>query len=217
MYTRKALFKKKRIPVVASKEKKSYFKVKEVKGEKNGGKRVVPLKKSPRFYPTEDISRRLRSLKKGRPVRLRASITPGTVLILLAGRHMGRRVVFLRQLDSGLLLVTGPFCVNGVPLRRVNQAYVIATKTKVDIGTLTIPAKLDDNYFRRTSTKTKAGSSGIFAESKHGYSVSDIRKEDQRALDQQLLPLVKAEPSLKQYLAHRFSLFHGQYPHQLIF
>ena len=56
--------------------------------------------------------------------------------------------------------------MNGVPLRRVNQAYVIATKTKVDIGTLTIPAKLDDNYFRRSSTKTKVGSSGIFAESK---------------------------------------------------
>lgn len=47
--------------------------------------------------------------------------------------------------------------------------------------------------------------------------MSDVRKEDQRAVDKQLLPLVKSQPSLKQYLAHRFSLSRGQYPHQMTF
>merc|ERR1711924_574980 len=68
--------------------------------------------------------------------------------ILLAGRFRGKRVIFLKQLEGGLMLVTGPHAVNGVPLRRVNQAYVIATKTKVSLAGLKTDA-VTDAFFAR--------------------------------------------------------------------
>ncbi|ONI20297.1 hypothetical protein PRUPE_2G007500 [Prunus persica] len=153
-----------------------------------------------------------------KPTKLRNSITPGTVLILLAGRFKGKRVVFLKQLSSGLLLVTGPFKINGVPLRRVNQAYVIGTSTKVDISGVNVD-KFDDKYFAKEVQKKKKKGEGEFfeAEKEEKTVLSQGKKDDQKAVDTPLIKSIEGVSDLKTYLAARFSLKQGMKPHELVF
>jgi large subunit ribosomal protein L6e len=207
-----------------------------------------------KYYPAEDVPRKIRRSFTPGTAKLRSSITPGTVLILLAGRFRGRRVVFLQQLPSGLLLVTGtstqtcglqwraciclwisdatqlapsssfpiiagPYGVNGVPLRRVNQAYVIATSTKVDVSKVKVPASLTDASFK-PDVKEKAGrkvktAEDFFALTKKEGAAgpSDDRKKEQAAID----GAITLSAELQAYLKSRFALSKGDKPHEMKF
>ena len=150
--------------------------------------------------------------------KIRASITPGTVVILLAGRFRGKRVVCLKSLESGLLLVSGPYKINGVPLRRVNAAYVIATSTKVDVSSVDVSG-FDDKYFAKSSSEnTKDSEEEFFAgDEPKPAIVSDKRKADQKKVDGALSKAVDAVPMLSAYLGARFSLSKADKPHQMKF
>ncbi|RVW81453.1 60S ribosomal protein L6 [Vitis vinifera] len=95
---------------------------------------------------------------------------------------------------------TWPFKINGVPLRRVNQAYVIATSTKVDISKVNVE-KFDDKYFAKEEKK----------------DLPQEKKDDQKAVDASLIASIEGVPELKVYLAARFSLKSGMKPHELVF
>jgi len=114
-----------------------------------------------------------------RPTTLRPSLQPGAVLIILAGRFRGKRVVYLKPLTNGVLLVTGPFKVNGVPLRRVNSRYVIATSTTVDLTGVNVD-KFDDKYFAREKEAKKTKEEKLFKGDKVTVRYYQVRKSQMR-------------------------------------
>lgn len=177
----------------------------------------MPATQAPKWYPAEDAPVAKKTRKSAQPQKLRASLVPGTVLILLAGRFRGKRVVYLKNLKDNTLLVSGPFKVNGVPLRRVNARYVIATSTKMNVSGVDV-AKFDVEYFAREKCSKKAKSEAeFFNEEGAKKEVREERVKDQKTVDGQLLTEIKKTPLMKQYLAATFSLKSGDRPHLLKF
>merc|ERR1712168_172553 len=229
MYHKKAIYKfaKKKTPKPAA-EKKPVFVEKKVGGAKNGGTRKVATVKPKFDYPTsvKIVNKTSKNLFSKQKRSLRPSLGAGVIAIVLAGVHKGKKVVVLKQLGTGLLPVSGPYALNGCPLRRVNQRYLLATKTKVDVSGVKVPDHINDAYFKRAAAAKKAAAASgekegdIFESKKEEYKPSEQRKTDQVAVDKLLLEAVKKHADgklLKQYLRTGFGLSKGEYPHKMVF
>ncbi|CCU81952.1 unnamed protein product [Blumeria hordei] len=184
--------------------------------------REVPhhSQKAKQWYPADDEPQLKKIRKSIRASTPRPSLTPGTILILLAGRFRGKRVILLKNLPQGVLLVTGPFKVNGVPLRRVNARYVIATSYKINLAGVD-QKKIDevsgDKYFALEKGEKKKGEEAFFkqGEKPEKKKPSSSRAADQKAVDKTLLATIKKEPFLIGYLGSTFSLRKGDRPHEM--
>ena len=150
--------------------------------------------------------------------KLRPTLTPGTIVIIVAGPMRGRKAVFLKQLESGLLLVSGPYKCNGVPLRRLNPVYCIATSTKIDVSDVQIPKDINDAYFKRIRLhKSSKDAKKMLDKVVKTTTVSQAKKDNQKAVDEQLLKKINAVPMLKEYISSLFSIPRGKAVHTLKF
>lgn len=170
------------------------------------------------WYPVSDAKNHFaRKVRVPKASKSGKDITPGQVLILLSGRFRGRRVIFLKQLTSGLLLVTGPYKLNGVPLKRVNRAYVIPTKTSVKLPNLPGLDKLNDELFKER-VKVERSQGNFFEEpEKKKQRITEGRRTAQTNVDVEVTKVVKSTPLLKEYLQNRFSLKNNDKPHLMQF
>lgn len=120
-------------------------------------------------------------------------------------------------------MITGPYAINGVPLRRINPAYVIATSQKVSLNGVT--ANVDDSFFKKgkrfTKNELKGASEHRLKKCEEGKSAETKWKSElkgvQKSVDAKILENIKGVEHLKGYLGARFTLTNSTRPHELKF
>ena len=183
---------------------------------KNNQEENKNLKLKKNWYPTTNLKQHFkRKSKLPKPTHIQHALQPGQIVILLSGRFRGKRVVYLKKLQSGLLLVTGPYKLNGVPLKRVNQAYVLPTCTKVELAD--VAKDVTDDLFKKVDVK-RENEKDFFEDPlvKKGR-ITDERKNAQIKVDTEVKKAVDAVPMMKEYLRNRFALKSGDKPHLMKF
>lgn len=197
-----------------------------------GDVRKKVTNRSNTWYPADDEKKHFqRKRNVPKPAVDSKTLTPGKVLILLAGKYRGKRVVLLTKLKSGLLLVAGPHKVNGVPLKRVNPAYVLATSQTVPLAGVNV-SNVTDDYFKKVLPKGKraegsfkTGSREVYPrlmqfteeQKKENTARTEKNKATQRTVDTALLANIKKVPFLRKYLSSRFTLYNNTKPHELVY
>ena len=175
------------------------------------------LKLKKNWYPVADLKKHFRrQCKKPKASHISAPLTPGQVVIILSGRFRGRRVVYLKKLESNLLLVTGPYKYNGVPLKRVNAAYVLPTNTKLKINE-DVAKNVNDKVFNRVKIERKKEEDFFEDNEKKKGRITEDRKKLQNEVDTVVKKAVDEVPMMKEYLRNRFALKNGDKPHLMKF
>ena len=105
------------------------------------------------------------------PTKLRHNIKAGQVLVVLSGRFRGKRVVFIKQLESGYILVTGPYKVNGVPLMRLPQKHTLTTSKVIDIAGVN-SGNVTDAYFNKDKKAKGSKEEQFFQDGKAKVNIS---------------------------------------------
>ena len=174
------------------------------------------LKLKKNWYPTTNLKQHFkRKSKNPKPTHIQHALQPGQIVILLSGRFRGKRVVYLKKLESGLLLVTGPYKYNGVPLKRVNQAYVLPTSTKVNLAD--VAKDVTDELFKRFVIKRESEKDFFEEPATKKGRIHEDRKNAQLKVDTEVKKAVDAVPELNKYLKFRFALKNGDKPHLMKF
>jgi ribosomal protein L14E/L6E/L27E len=132
-----------------------------------------------------------------------SNLKPGSVLILLSQKLLGKKVILINTTESGLLVVTGPFSLNGISLRRVNKKYTIQSGAELSVENFNSPTLIlnsrlfNDEYFE-TLAKSKSKS---FDHKKHNFVIS--HRIRQNYIDKFIHEFLKKNFFLKAYLRTR--------------
>ncbi|ELA41410.1 uncharacterized protein VICG_01515 [Vittaforma corneae ATCC 50505] len=147
------------------------------------------------LYDTEDISEKERRFfMKHKPAQRisRVDLTPGDIVVVLEGVHMGKRVVFIKQLSEFKALVSGISSLNGASLFKIDERYLFKLRSKVEVSDFNLNV---ENVYESKPNENK----------KVDVDLSSEEKEFERLL----LGSISKVPYMKTYLSEAFKIDHS--------
>lgn len=121
----------------------------------------------------------------------RTDLAKGMVVVVLEGIFASKRVVYLKGLEGNLALCAGPKSINGVPLFKIDERYLLATSTVLDIN---VNVDIDEENI--ILTKRDDYTTPMDAE------MTDAEKK----IDEEIAKAVKEIKFMKSYLSEPFEI-----------
>mmetsp|Transcript_29247 Transcript_29247/g.57225 ORF Transcript_29247/g.57225 Transcript_29247/m.57225 type:complete len:203 (+) Transcript_29247:25-633(+) len=131
--------------------------------------------------------------KKKKANKSHEKIKKGSVIILLGLKFQGKKAILLKITKKGFFVISGPFSINGIPLRRINPRYALPTEINVDLSNMKL-GFINDNYFNFLKKSSK------FSSEYQKQKLISVHRVRQSAIDEYLKKEIKKHFFLKFYL-----------------
>ncbi|KAF7682530.1 60S ribosomal protein L6 [Astathelohania contejeani] len=146
------------------------------------------------YYPADDLPKYVEKLRKRaeiKPKPRRTDLVKGNIVVVLEGEYASMRVVYLGQLDNYMALCIGPSSVNGIPLFKINERYLLRTSMVLDF-------KIDVNVKDSEVYESKRDS----LESRMDVEPSETELKIQSAV----MDAISQHKAMKKYLSTPFTV-----------
>ncbi|KAI5150781.1 large subunit ribosomal protein L6e [Enteropsectra breve] len=148
-------------------------------------------------YPADDVSTaELAYIAKhsAQPKRVRKDMQKGQVYVVLEGAYMAKKVVFLKQLENNLALVSGSVSHNGVSAFKIDERYLLKLEG--------VSVKIEGDV--------NVDESSIYESKINDYERMDIDAiVDEKKIDDVITKAISSEKFMGSYFIKDFTVDHS--------
>ncbi|AEA38705.1 60S ribosomal protein L6B (nucleomorph) [Cryptomonas paramecium] len=122
----------------------------------------------------------------------------GSIVIISFGKLRGKKAIILRTTKCQMFVISGPFSLNGISIRRIKPGHIITTRNRLDVDSVNTRI-FDDEYFIFLKKSRKRGNQDLKNRLKMAHALREIH------IDRYLLNQISTNLFLKAYLKAKYT------------
>lgn len=124
----------------------------------------------------DDIKKLYFEKHNRKPQTPRTDLTVGDMVVVLEGRYAGSKVIFLKQINDNMAIVSGVKEINNIGIFKINERYLF--KLSVNIGNISTDSITDDIYESKLNEEINEEKKAAVNETINNMLIASISKVD---------------------------------------